>query len=499
MAHMAERINLTDSWQNELERLNLHDTLTRQSSHNDAHKFQHRLDEREDQKDNLYANYDSPVSLRYRDSVSSNASSLLSRNSTISSTEARNVSTMASSPKTDAHSPPLRLSTAWGSEHPPRHDSPNSLSPIHSQCSSPPIEPLSYGSCNLTRYSSVVSPNGCFVPSKPLPFIQKTDITKHHYVIPTFAMAGQSQAEIMKLLFNHTDSQPFAPKEEYERTIPWHIDHNHSLLTLSQYTSLGQDNPVSRNYLIGLGQRLGITTILVIVSIEVIGTVYPLLNNLVKAMETNASANDHVQEEQASWWSRVVLVINQQHGVSDQAAYAQRKAILVDEMPRIQERYRLSRPLSTLFISTLVYDQIKNTEEGFNYKLCCQRILWQMMEKHMLTGRWCSELLSFQNRLNTNGSNGNSSQLNILNEDEESSSSSDEAIFQTVIEYDENGKVKKPEKKKKQRKRTMLVHQQTKMTSSLQRRSTRRQIQKLHCHDGDDGSTLPLPIRNHTS
>lgn len=34
----------------------------------------------------------------------------------------------------------------------------------------------------------MIDPNGCFVPSKPLPFIQKTDVTKHHYVIPTFAM-----------------------------------------------------------------------------------------------------------------------------------------------------------------------------------------------------------------------------------------------------------------------------------------------------------------------
>ncbi|CEP19836.1 hypothetical protein [Parasitella parasitica] len=493
---MAERTNLTDSWQNQLERLSLHDTLTRQSSQNDAHSFQHRLDKRDNPKDSAYANYDPAVTLCYRDSVSSNASSLLSRNSTISSTDTRSFSTMASSPVTNAQSPPLKLSTAWGSEHPPRHDSPNSFSPIHSLCSSPPAEPLHQENFNLTRYPSVIDPNGCFVPSKPLPFIQKTDVTRHHYVIPTFAMAGQSQAEIMKLLFNHTDSQPFAPKEEYERTIPWHIDRNHSLLTLSQYTSSGQDNPVSRNYLVGLGQRLGITTILVIVSIEVIGTVYPLLNNLVKAMETNANANAN-NAEQASWWSRVVLVFNQQHGISDQAAYAQRKAVLADEMPRIQERYRLAQPLSTLFVSTQVYDQIKTTEQGADYKLCSQRILWQMMEKHMLTGRWCSELLSLQNRLNSNGSNGGSL-LNVLTEDDESSSSSDEAIFQTVVEY-ENGKVKKPEKKKKkQRKRTMLVHQQTKTPLPLQRRSTRRQLQKVHCYDGDDGSALPLPVRNHT-
>lgn len=214
-------------------------------------------------------------------------------------------------------------------------------------------------------------------------------------------------------------------------------------------------------------------------------------------MELDTNPNNLVQADQPSWWSRVVLVINQQHGVNDQTAYAQRKAVLVDEMPRIQERYRLSQPLSTLFISTQVYDQIQNTEEGVNYKLCCQRILWQMMEKHMLTGRWCSELLTLQNRLNSNSSNSGTSLLNVLNEDDESSSSSDEAIFQTVIDY-VDGKIKKPEKKKKKHKKKGFNLEDTK-SSSLQRRSTRRQTQKLHCHDGDDGSTLPLPIRHHIS
>lgn len=210
-------------------------------------------------------------------------------------------------------------------------------------------------------------------------------------------------------------------------------------------------------------------------------------------MELNTNPNNVVQADQPSWWSRVVLVINQQHGVNDQTAYAQRKAVLVEEMPRIQERYRLSQPLSTLFISTQVYDQIKNTEEGVNYKLCCQRILWQMMEKHMLTGRWCSELLTLQNRINSNSSNNGASLLNVLTEDDESSSSSDEAIFQTVIDY-VDGKIKKPEKKKKHKKKAFDTAD---MKSSLQRRTTRRQTQKLHCHDGDDGSTLPLPIRHH--
>jgi hypothetical protein len=287
------------------------------------------------------------------------------------------------------------------------------------------------------------------------------------------------------------------------------------LITLSQYTSLGKDNPVSRNYLLGLGQRLGITTILVIVSIEVMcvlynhlyqlsanmlllfsDTVYPLLNSLVKAMELATDASELSEQDQPSWWKRVVLVINQQHGVSDQIAYAQRKSVLIDQMPRIQERYQLSHPLSTLFISTQVYDQIKNTEQGVQYKTSCQRILWQMMDKHMLSGRWCSELLTLQNRMNS-GKNNNGT-LNILNDEEDdSSSSSDDVLFRTVIDI-KDGKVTKPSKKKKKKpqQNSSTTTSTTTGKSQLQRRNTRRQIQKLHCHDGDDGTALPLPFRH---
>jgi hypothetical protein len=207
-------------------------------------------------------------------------------------------------------------------------------------------------------------------------------------------------------------------------------------------------------------------------------------------MELSTKATNLLQQDQPSWWSRVVLVINQQHGVSDQTAYAQRKSVLVDQMPRIQERYQLSHPLSTLFVSTQVYNQIKNTEQGALYKISCQRILWQMMEKHMLSGRWCSELLTLQNRMNS--TKNNNTNMNVLNDEEDSSSSSDEVLFNTVIDI-VDGKVSKPAKKKKKQKKPQ---HNTAGTSQLQRRNTRRQTQKLHCHDGDDGTTLPLPVRH---
>ncbi|KAI9329593.1 hypothetical protein BD770DRAFT_334006 [Pilaira anomala] len=314
---------------------------------------------------------------------------------------------------------------------------------------------------------SIIEPTGCFVPIKSLPFIQKNEITKNHYVVPSFAMAGESQAEVMSLLFNQKDPAAFKPKEEYERTVPWHIDGNSSLVTLFQHTSLGQENPVTRNCLVGLGQRLGITSIIIIVSIETIGTVYPLLDNLVNSMalETNPSNS---QTEQPSWWSRVILIINQQHTVNDQATINQRRSILTEEIPRIQARYKLSNPLSILFLSTTLYCQLKDyTVQQVRYKSCCQRILWQMMEKHMLSGRWSSEFISLQTRT-TNTTT--TSLINVLNEDDESSSSSDDAIFKTVIDF-ENGKRKKMTKK-----------------------ATRRQVQKLHSHDGDNGTSLPTTI-----
>jgi hypothetical protein len=66
---------------------------------------------------------------------------------------------------------------------------PNTISPIRQ----------SFQYANFTE--QLVEPTGCFVPSKPLPFIQKTEVTKHHYVIPTFAMVLVNKNK-NKVLFN---------------------------------------------------------------------------------------------------------------------------------------------------------------------------------------------------------------------------------------------------------------------------------------------------------
>lgn len=158
------------------------------------------------------------MTLRYRDSVSSNASSSLSRNSTISSTETRYFSAVGSPSVTNTQSPPLRLTTTWNSERPhtpiptplsiatPRLETPNSLSPINLQFSPqniiPPIDSYQQKRHTSMIYPSVINPNGCFVPSKPLPFIQKNDITRHHYVIPTFAMVNTHYIDLHNIFMH---------------------------------------------------------------------------------------------------------------------------------------------------------------------------------------------------------------------------------------------------------------------------------------------------------
>lgn len=155
-------------------RLNEHDDK------NNEINFHHRLNEHDD-KNNGYPTFESPVTLRYRDSVSSNASSL-SRNSTISSTDTRYYS--VSGPPGTPQSP----TTTWGNLPPPltlspnRIERPSSLSPLHGQFQ----QQIPFNT-EQQQYS-IVEPTGCFVPSKPLPFIQKNEVTRHHYVIPSFAM-----------------------------------------------------------------------------------------------------------------------------------------------------------------------------------------------------------------------------------------------------------------------------------------------------------------------
>lgn len=148
--------------------------MTALNSH--EHNFQHPFGL--DDNKNAYPTLESPVTLRYRDSVSSNASSL-SRNSTMSSTDTRYFS--ASGPA----SPSSTLSSWSGLPSPlvttlHRLERPSSLSPVHGQF---PIEP----------HYSVIEPTGCFVPSKPLPFIQKTNVTRHHYIVPSFATVRKTR------------------------------------------------------------------------------------------------------------------------------------------------------------------------------------------------------------------------------------------------------------------------------------------------------------------
>lgn len=133
--------------------------------------------------------------------MSSNASSL-SRNSTMSSTDTRYFSALGSpGPAPPAILPlphiisssniqpvqpaPLTIST--------RLERPNTLSPVQAQFQQ---------NMTLPREQHMIEPTGCFIPVKTLSFIRKSEITRHHYVVPTFAMVSKTIGK--KLISLHT-------------------------------------------------------------------------------------------------------------------------------------------------------------------------------------------------------------------------------------------------------------------------------------------------------
>lgn len=193
-------------------------------------------------------------------------------------------------------------------------------------------------------------------------------------------------------------------------------------------------------------------------------------------MAQSAGAPTGEFDQEKSHWSRIILVVDQEHGLTDPIAYNQRKSFLIHVMPKIQKKFGLSRPLSVLFLSTQVYHQIKDINRGSDYKQCCQRVLWQMLQKHNLSGRWGTETEYPQSRASSHTT------VNILTEEDDSSSSSDEESFGPQVTNFVDFKEVKTE---------LLLQKKKAAPTKLQRRVTRRVYQKLNCYDDDDAQSMP--------
>ncbi|ORE15209.1 hypothetical protein BCV71DRAFT_185802, partial [Rhizopus microsporus] len=162
-------------------------------------------------------------------------------------------------------------------------------------------------------------------------------------------------------------------------------------------------------------------------------SLYTLLDNLSQSIEQTHTSS-------CSWWSRVILVIDQKRLQSDNSVYAERKLFLAHEMPNIMRRYNLQDPLSVLFISASTLQDVTNIAQREQYRLHCQRTLWHMIERHSRCNRYTT--LNIPRDTEEQGDD---------DDDDASSCSSDEAYaFATVIHY-ENGVRKKPQKTYAQR------------------------------------------------
>lgn len=106
----------------------------------------------------------------------------------MSSTDTRYFSTMGS--PSAPQSPTLNMN---GWHH--NSSSPLALAPIATHRIERPLLSQQHQQQNYIPFPtmnsqpiSIIEPTGCFVPIKSLNFIQKNEITKNHYVVPSFAM-----------------------------------------------------------------------------------------------------------------------------------------------------------------------------------------------------------------------------------------------------------------------------------------------------------------------
>ncbi|CEI96055.1 hypothetical protein RMCBS344292_10225 [Rhizopus microsporus] len=263
--------------------------------------------------------------------------------------------------------------------------------------SSPPLTPKSLNSYYQvpTKDPCLIEPAGCFIPCKRETFSAGSYERFHHFVVPVYAMTGESHTNTIQLLFNYTNT--CATYQGDEKSLTWSIDQNQSLITLIQHS------------------------------------LYTLLDNLSQSIEQTHTSS-------CSWWSRVILVIDQKRLQSDNSVYAERKLFLAHEMPNIMRRYNLQDPLSVLFISASTLQDVTNIAQREQYRLHCQRTLWHMIERHSRCNRYTT--LNIPRDTEEQGDD---------DDDDASSCSSDEAYaFATVIHY-ENGVRKKPQKTYAQR------------------------------------------------
>ncbi|KAI9254839.1 hypothetical protein BY458DRAFT_520803, partial [Sporodiniella umbellata] len=255
----------------------------------------------------------------------------------------------------------------------------------------------------IIKKNFTLGPEGCFANCTDTHSYEQEPVQP--FVVPVFGMAGRRFADILSTLFNFDEKDPHTIKQDCENTVSLVVDGVESNMLLSQYTYKPKSYPAWKHLAENLGQRQGINSLLVATSYHALDELYLLLNNLIHSMDQTPSLS-------CSWWSRVVLVI-------DDCQSRERRLFLAEEMPKIMSRYKLNRPISVLFIHS--------SEKDIVYKADAQRILKKIMDKHVFCGRWIATL-----------------------QDADSDSSSDDDIFTltTVIEYS-NGKRKRTPKTEK--------------------------------------------------
>ncbi|KAF7726480.1 hypothetical protein EC973_008715 [Apophysomyces ossiformis] len=310
------------------------------------------------------------------------------------------VSSYASSRSTDSRSSLHSRASSTTSSRQSFHSAPDQHRPSSITYQSPNAydndqEPLrlkqSSDSVETIRLSlQQVGINQPIKPSSWQPFPTQTvhahpPKTQPHFVIAAFGHTKHGKHDTMRLFFrDKVDASQ--GNQLRERTRLWRVhDKMATLTTIQMPDELLEENQYmeNTNYLNGLlGNRLGITTILAITSVESrLNSIFELLDSILMTLPGNSRTTN--------WWDRLVLVFNQGENRLERVMQ-QRESMIKYILPDIQRRYALPHAPSIMFISTRTYKDMERRSRfsAEEYENSCRQILWRIVSGHSMQG-WC--------------------------------------------------------------------------------------------------------------
>ncbi|KAG0183211.1 hypothetical protein DFQ28_000082 [Apophysomyces sp. BC1034] len=269
-----------------------------------------------------------------------------------------------------------------------------------------------YNIPDLTKHNLLSPTAGAFLPTCSL---GSPILPEHNLILSLLRLVRPDMIKQMLLRGTHVFLflSGFQGNQLCERSRIWRVNDMSAMLTVVQLPDeLVEEEQQTANirYLNGLlGNRLGITTILAMTSIESrLANIFELLDGILMSLPN--------KQHMTSWWDRLVLVFNQGENRLDRVMQ-QRETMVNHILPDIQRRYGLSRAPSIVFVSTKTYEEMQQRSNisAEQYRTTCQQMLWRIVSGHSTQGWWRGDAVVPEEARSTDASIGSDSSDDDIN------------------------------------------------------------------------------------